>query len=180
MKTRSEVTKLIIPLAGFGTRFLPVSKNYPKEMANLVDRPVIQYLVEEAADSGIREVIFVLNYSKNIIPDYFSKKQHPHQARAYRNSAAAKENLRELDALLSKMKFHSVKRSTTLGDGHSILFAKRFIEPNEIFQIRPQTISEKLLFPLVRENRPPPKQFLVHLIGFFLKHLRDFGVLVLG
>ena len=72
--SQKSVTKLIIPLAGFGTRFLPSSKNYPKEMINLVDRPVIQYLVEEAHDSGIKEIIFVLNYSKDIIPQAFISK----------------------------------------------------------------------------------------------------------
>ncbi len=153
-----QVTKLIIPLAGFGTRFLPVSKNYPKEMINLVDRPVIQYLVEEAHESGIKEIIFVLNYSKDIIPQYFSKHQHPHQKKAYQNSSAAKENLAELDDLLSKIKFHKIKKTTTLGDGHSILFAKSKIGAGEPFAV---TMGDLL--------SPPGKPFLKQLIQVYQK-----------
>lgn len=158
MQKPKKVTKLVIPLAGFGTRFLPISKNYPKEMVGLVDRPVIQYLIEEAVAAGIREVIFVLNYSKQVIPDYFSKKQHPHQARVYRNSSAAKDNLQELQVLLSQIKFYHIKKSVTLGDGHSILFAKSRIEENESFAV---SMGDLL--------SPPGKNFLKELIAVYKK-----------
>lgn len=138
-----SVRKLIIPLAGFGTRFLPTSKNYPKEMAHLVDKPVIQYLVEEAYDSGIREIIFVVNYSKDVITKYFSPFQHPHQKRAYKASPAAAEHLRGLEKLLRGIKFRTIKKTVTLGDGHSILFARERIGKNEPFAV---TMGDLLSF----------------------------------
>jgi len=62
-----EIKKVIIPIAGLGTRFLPLSKIVPKEIWPLVDKPVIQYILEEAKNAGLQEVIFVLNTKKNII-----------------------------------------------------------------------------------------------------------------
>ena len=62
-----KIRKVIIPVAGLGTRFLPATKVQPKEMLTIVDKPVIQYLVEEAVNSGIREVIFVIGERKRVI-----------------------------------------------------------------------------------------------------------------
>ena len=65
------ITKAIIPVAGLGTRFLPATKAQPKEMLAIVDKPVIQYLVEEAVASGITDIIFVTGRSKRAIEDHF-------------------------------------------------------------------------------------------------------------
>jgi UTP--glucose-1-phosphate uridylyltransferase len=67
------VKKAVIPAAGFGTRFLPVTKSVPKEMLPVVDKPAIQYIVEEAAESGIREILIIINRGKKCIEDYFDK-----------------------------------------------------------------------------------------------------------
>lgn len=155
MVPQNPVKKLVIPLAGFGTRFLPTSKNYPKEMVNLVDKPVIQYLVEEAYNSGIREIIFVLNGTKQIIADYFSPRQHPAQKKALKDSATAQENLKELHHLLDSMKFRTVKKTVTLGDGHSVLSAKSAVG-NEPFAL---TMGDLL----GRGEKP----FLAQLIGVY-------------
>ena len=69
-----EIRKAIIPVAGLGTRFLPLSRVIPKEFLPLVDKPVLQYIVEEAANSGIKEIIFVVRPGKKIILDYFKEK----------------------------------------------------------------------------------------------------------
>ena len=130
-----EVKKLIVPLAGWGTRFLPISKNYPKEMINLVDRPVVQYLIEEAYASGIREVIFVLNKNNDMVQRYFSDQLYPQQRDVYKASPVAQEQLRELNAILRNIKFYHIKRSATFGDGHSILCARSKISPNEPFAL---------------------------------------------
>ncbi len=127
-------------------------------MAALVDKPVIQYLVEEASASGIKEIIFVLNYSKDIIADYFSSRQHPHQKNAFKNSEAAKVNLAELNTLLKGIKFHNIKKTTTLGDGHSIFFAKSKIKKNEPFAV---TMGDLLA--------PPGNPFLKQLIAVYQK-----------
>jgi len=66
-----KITKAIIPAAGFGTRFLPQTKAMPKEMLPIVDKPVIQYVVEEAVNSGIEDIVIVTGYSKRSIEDHF-------------------------------------------------------------------------------------------------------------
>ena len=66
-----KVKKAIIPVAGFGTRFLPATKAQPKEMLPVVDKPVVQYLVEEAVASGVEEIIFVTGRGKRAIEDHF-------------------------------------------------------------------------------------------------------------
>src|SRR5512140_775093 len=71
-----KVTKAVIPVAGFGTRFLPQTKAMPKQMLPIVDKPVIQYIVESLVKSGITEIIMVTNYHERAIEDHFDR---PHQ-----------------------------------------------------------------------------------------------------
>lgn len=131
-----KITKLIIPLAGEGTRFAPSSTINPKELTHLVDKPVLQYLIEEAYDSGIKEVIFVLNFEKDSIVKYFSKKyQNEYIKKANLDLSNFSEDLTRLHNLLDNIKFSSVIKSKTLGDGHSLLLAKSFIEPDEPFAV---------------------------------------------
>ena len=73
LMTMSKVRKAVIPAAGYGTRFLPISKAVPKEMLPLVDKPVIQYIVEEAVASGIEEIVFVTAVGKRAIEDHFDR-----------------------------------------------------------------------------------------------------------
>ena len=68
-----KVTKAILPVAGFGTRFLPATKATPKEMLPIIDKPLVQYAVEEAALVGIKEIIFITNHTKVSIERHFSK-----------------------------------------------------------------------------------------------------------
>ena len=131
-----KITKLIIPLAGFGARFLPSSSAYPKELTHLVDKPVLQYLVEEAYASGIREIIFIINSEKDIISKYFSEKYHnKYVKKTFFDSTSIPEEYIRFRSLIKKIKFHTIKKNATLGDGHSILFARRFISPNETFVV---------------------------------------------
>src|SRR3954452_4314731 len=69
--TKQKVTKAVIAAAGFGTRFLPQTKAMPKEMLPIVDKPIIQYVVEELVDAGIKDIIIVSGYSKRSIEDHF-------------------------------------------------------------------------------------------------------------
>ena len=69
----SKITKAVFPVAGIGTRFLPATKAYPKEMLPIVDKPLVQYAVEEAINAGIKELIFIIGQSKYAITDHFNK-----------------------------------------------------------------------------------------------------------
>ena len=71
--TLDKITKAIIPAAGFGTRFLPATKSQPKEMLPVVDKPTIQYIVEEAVDSGIEDILIVIGRYKSVIEDHFDR-----------------------------------------------------------------------------------------------------------
>lgn len=122
------IKKAIIPVAGMGTRFLPATKAQPKEMLPVVDKPVIQYIVEEAVDAGIEEIIFVTAIGKRALEDHFDRNFELE----YRLKQKGK--LKELDAVerVGKLaKFAFVRQNKPLGDGHAVLSALPFIDPDE-------------------------------------------------
>ncbi len=122
------IRKAIIPVAGLGTRFLPASKAQPKEMLAVVDKPVIQYIVEEAVASGIEEIIFVTSIGKRAIEDHFDRNFELE----YRLEQKGKKKELELVGSIGKLaKFAFVRQSKPLGDGHAVLTALPFIDPNE-------------------------------------------------
>ncbi len=126
-----SIRKMVIPVAGFGTRMLPATKAVPKEMVPIVDRPVIHYLVEEAADSGIEEVILVNHPSKKALEDYF--KPNPDLERRLEEGGKI-ELLEEIRAIEKKVKISVVYQHEPLGNGHAILMAKDLIG-NEPFVV---------------------------------------------
>ncbi|MCA9387709.1 MAG: UTP--glucose-1-phosphate uridylyltransferase GalU [Candidatus Andersenbacteria bacterium] len=119
------IHKAVIPVAGFGTRFLPATKAMPKEMLPVVDKPVIQYIVEEAVDSGIDEVVLVTGSSKRAIEDHFDSNFELE----YRLQEKKKlEALEEVRAITNMANFSYVRQPTPLGDGHAILSAQNIVE----------------------------------------------------
>lgn len=123
-----KVRKAIIPVAGMGTRFLPATKAQPKEMLPVVDKPVIQYVVEEAVASGIEEIIFVTSNGKRAIEDHFDRN---FELETRLKQKGKKKNLEELKKITSLAKFAFVRQQAPLGDGHAILAAVPFVNPNE-------------------------------------------------
>ncbi len=85
-----KITKAIIPAAGLGTRVLPASKSVPKEMLNIVDKPAIQYIVEEAAAAGITDILVITNRGKSVIEDHFD---HSFELEASLKDNPSKEDL---------------------------------------------------------------------------------------
>ena len=123
-----KIRKAIIPVAGMGTRFLQASKAQPKEMLPVVDKPVIQYIVEEAVDAGIEEIIFVTAIGKRALEDHFDRNFELE----YR--LEQKKKMKELEeiAKIGKLaKFAFVRQAKPLGDGHAILSAVPFVEQHE-------------------------------------------------
>jgi len=120
-----KITKAVFPVAGLGTRFLPATKASPKEMMSIVDKPLIQYAVEEAAAAGITDMIFVTGRNKRAIEDHFDK--------AYELEAElAAKNKHELLTLLRDIKPKSiecfyVRQAEALGLGHAVLCAERLV-----------------------------------------------------
>lgn len=119
--TMSKVRKAVIPAAGYGTRFLPISKAVPKEMLPLVDKPVIQYVVEEAVASGITDILIVISRSKRAIEEHF------HPAFDLETELEAKgrpDDLAQLRQMQSMARIHFIWQPKMGGLGDAILYAR--------------------------------------------------------
>lgn len=123
-----RIKKAIIPVAGMGTRFLPATKAQPKEMLPVVDKPVIQYIVEEAVDAGIEEIIFVTAIGKRAIEDHFDRNFELEYRLEQKNKH---EELKQIAKLGKLAKFAFVRQAKPMGDGHAILSALPFIAEDE-------------------------------------------------
>ncbi len=121
---RKPVKKAVMPVAGFGTRFLPATKSMPKEMMPIVDKPVIQYLVEEAVASGIEEIIFVTGRGKRAIEDHFDISYELEDTLVEKNK---KDLLKAVRGISSLAKFSYVRQPMPLGDGHAVLQAAHLL-----------------------------------------------------
>lgn len=126
-----KVRKAIIPAAGLGTRFLPATKAQPKEMLPIVDKPTIQYIVEEAVASGIEEIIMVIGRGKKSIEDHFDKSYELEDTLLKRNKL---EELTEIQKISDMVKLYYVRQREPRGLGDAILCAKGFIG-NEPFAV---------------------------------------------
>ncbi len=119
-----KIKKAVIPVAGFGTRFLPVAKAVPKELLPIVDKPVLQFLVEEAVAAGIEEIVFVVSEGKEAIRNHFS----PAPALEAKLKAKGEEaKLAEIQKISQLAKFDYVTQEEMLGDGHAVLQAREKI-----------------------------------------------------
>ena len=120
-----EIRKAVFPVAGLGTRFLPATKASPKEMLPIVDKPLIQYAVEEAIAAGIRELIFVTGRSKRAIEDHFDK---AYELEAELEVRGKTKILRSLQGLLPKdVTCIYIRQAEALGLGHAVLCAREVI-----------------------------------------------------
>ncbi len=122
----------VIPVAGLGTRFLPATKAIPKEMIPIIDKPTIQYIVEEALDSGIEHIIFITGRNKSAIANHFD--YHPELETHLRD----KNRIQELDSireLVSKARFSFVRQNEPKGLGHAVLCSRHLIGKDESFAV---------------------------------------------
>lgn len=115
-----KVSKVVIPVAGLGSRFLPATKAIPKELLPIIDRPIIHYIVEEAVEAGISTVVFVISRPKVSIADYFD----PADITSFRLAEAGKSHLIEdVLELSNKIEIVSVRQTEAKGLGHAVLTA---------------------------------------------------------
>lgn len=134
-----NIRKVIIPVAGWGTRSLPASKNIPKEMLPIYNKPVIQYVVEEAIQSGIKDVIFVTNRDKNVIEDHFD---YNLQLEGVLERAGKLDKLKLVRDVAEMVNIMSVRQKKQLGLGHAVLCAKELVR-DEPFAIM---VGDDLMF----------------------------------
>lgn len=119
-----NIRKVVIPVAGWGTRSLPATKNIPKEMLPVYNKPVVQYVVEEAQKSGIGDVVFVTNRDKKIIEDHFD---YNLQLESVLERAGKTEMLRQVREVAEMVNIISVRQKKQLGLGHAVLCAREIV-----------------------------------------------------
>ena len=126
-----RVRKAVIPAAGLGTRVLPASKAVPKEMLPIVDKPAIQYIVEEAVASGIEDILIITNRGKSLIEDHFD---HAPELEAKLLSSGKQKSYDEVVGLAHLANIQYVRQKETKGLGHAVWCAKSFVG-NEPFAV---------------------------------------------
>ena len=119
-----KIRKAIIPAAGLGTRVLPASKSMPKEMLPIVDKPAIQYIVEEAVKAGITDILIITNRGKGIIEDHFD---HSIELENMLTKRGRTDTLEELDRLANLANIYYLRQKETRGLGDAVLRAKEFV-----------------------------------------------------
>jgi UTP--glucose-1-phosphate uridylyltransferase len=126
-----KIRKAVIPAAGLGTRFLPATKAQPKEMLPIVDKPTIQYIVEEAVESGIEDIIIVTGRNKRAIEDHFDYSIELELELEERGKTELLKMVREISTMVN---IHYIRQKKPLGLGHAVYCAKSFIS-NEPFAV---------------------------------------------
>ena len=168
------VTKAVVPAAGLGTRFLPATKATPKEMLPVVDKPAIQYVVEEAAAAGLNDVLMVTGRHKRAIEDHFDNAFELEQALAAKGDAVRLDAVRDPVRLAN---IHHIRQGEPLGLGHAVLCARRhvgdqpfavllgddLIDPRETLLSRMLDVRDQYAGSVVALMEVEPEQ--IHLYG---------------
>lgn len=156
MSIQNRVTKAVFPVAGLGTRFLPVTKASPKEMLPVVDKPLIQYAVEEAIAAGITEMVFVTGRNKRAIEDHFDKAYELEAELEAKNKQALLDVVRSIKP--AHVSCFYVRQPEALGLGHAVLCAEKLIG-DEPFAV---ILADDLL-----DGEPPVMKQMVDMYGHF-------------
>lgn len=127
MTRRSRVAKAVIPAAGLGTRFLPATKAQPKEMLPIVDKPAIQYVVEEAIDSGIDDIVIITGRGKRTLEDHFDRS---FELEHYLEQSGKEELLKQIRAISEIGDIHYIRQKDPLGLGHAVAVARSHVAGN--------------------------------------------------
>jgi len=131
MTNQGSIKKAVIPVAGLGTRFLPATKATPKEMLPVVDKPAIQYVVEEAVAAGIHDVLFVTGRNKDSLENHFDRSPSLERTLAERGATKAQAEIAELANLAA---MHYVRQGVPMGLGHAVSMAKEHVG-GEVFAV---------------------------------------------
>ncbi len=140
-----KITKAVIPVAGYGTRFLPASKAIPKEMFPIIDKPTIHIIVEEAAKSGITDLLFVVSRNKHSILNYFDYNKELNEVLAEKGKT---EEIKKCNEMTELLNIQFVIQKEQLGLGHAILQAERFAN-NEPFAV---LLGDDIVIPTKANN----------------------------
>jgi UTP--glucose-1-phosphate uridylyltransferase len=134
-----KVKKALIPAAGFGTRFLPATKSQPKEMLSVVDKPLIQYSVEEAVQSGIESIGIVISRGKSSIEDYFDRSPELEQ---FLEEKGKSDFLEQVKRISNLAEFCYIRQKKALGLGHAVLMGESYIGQEPFAVLLPDDIFD--------------------------------------
>ena len=139
MEIFTHLNKAVFPVAGLGTRFLPATKAQPKEMLPVVDKPLIQYAVEEAYAAGIRHMIFVTGRNKRAIEDHFDTAYELENELEVAGKQELLSLVRSIQA--TDMDFSYVRQPRSLGLGHAVLCAEHLVGNEQLVAIKRQVLQ---------------------------------------
>ncbi len=131
------VTKAVIPAAGLGTRFLPFTKAVPKEMLPIVDRPAIDYVVQEAVEAGIEDILIVTSRNKSAIEDHFDRSP---ELEAHLLAKDKTEEAEQIKAIAQRARISYVRQGQALGLGHAISLARHFVGVDPFMVMSPDNV----------------------------------------
>ena len=171
-----KVRKAVIPVAGLGTRFLPATKTVPKELLPIVDVPSIQYVVQEAVDAGIQEIIFVTGRGKDGIEDHFDEAPELEQILAERGQTEMVAMLRRIAEMTEVV---SVRQKKPLGLGHAVLCARDLVgnEPFTVMLADDLIDSETPCIRQLLEIFEEKKESVIALMKVPLEEVHQYGVI---
>jgi UTP--glucose-1-phosphate uridylyltransferase len=136
---KMKVRKAVIPAAGFGTRFLPATKSQPKEMLAVIDKPLIQYCVEEIKGAGINEIAIITSRDKSCLEDYFNRSP---ELEEFLREKGKFDLLEEVQKIANLAQFAYIRQPKPLGLGHAILMAEAFIGDEPFAVLLPDDIYD--------------------------------------
>ena len=156
-----KVRKAVITAAGWGTRFLPITKSQPKAMLPLVDRPLIQYCVEEAVSSGIEQIVIITALGKRAIEDYFDRSFELEYVLEQKGETELLQEMRELSSLVD---ICYIRQKEQLGLGHAILTAKGIIGEEPFAVLLPDDIIDSKV-PVLKQMIEVYEQYKTNVIA---------------
>ncbi|MBP7331891.1 MAG: UTP--glucose-1-phosphate uridylyltransferase GalU [Firmicutes bacterium] len=156
-----KIKKAVIPAAGLGTRFLPATKSQPKEMLPIVDKPAIQYIIEEAVQSGIESILVVTGRNKQTLEDHFDRSLELEETLA---AGGKSEMLKTVRDILEMADVHFIRQKEPLGLGHAVLCARQFVgdEPFAVLLADDIMVSEP---PALRQMMEVYEVFDTEIVG---------------
>ena len=174
------IKKAVLPVAGFGTRFLPASKATPKEMLPIIDKPLVQYAVEEAINCGIKEIIFITSPEKHSIKKHFktNKELELRLLNSGKESMIEKLNPKKF----SEIKFYYINQSEQNGLGHAVLQAESVVGNNSFAVLLPDDLffSKKSCLEQLIDIHSQTKSSVIAVNEIDLKNIHKYGVIKPG
>jgi UTP--glucose-1-phosphate uridylyltransferase len=143
-----KIRKAVIPAAGYGTRFLPATKSQPKEMLPIIDKPTIQYIVEEAAKAGIEEILIITNSQKTSIENHFDRSW---ELEYFLVRKGKQDELRQIQQISEIANIHTVRQKEQKGLGHAIYCAKAFVGNEPFAVLLGDDVVDNTIYPAIKQ-----------------------------